>query len=407
MRIVNSGVVGVAVALFIVLCPMIAWASIRSIPNVRSESPSGRYRFDAVAPHNDPKNGRQPPLSNFTCTLVETTNSRTVWTWKQDGRTSPPTEVWVDDSGWVVIRTLREEIQVIEPETGRLRAEVSILETFPRWEEKKFVVWSTAGPIWEAHSRWYFFEHRGELHFAVRTYWGRRVVIRLHDGKQIAERPAIRAAAAKAERDWAIEVLRRNLELFKNTVFVQRSQQEHGSTYWDTWTALWILGMDKVAESTALLREAEVLDGLQREEWVRIKYPNRERLIDPDAHELLLLRAHAQLALRRIGEVPRDVSAVMFAWDRARFLDPPQERPNRPTKAERTAMIRVGMTPEDVVRVGEEPDRADYDVWEYHVDGDSPYTVRVIWECEKACVVSGISRISPPTWVEAEYKVAN
>src|SRR5262245_14443653 len=90
----------------------------------------------------------------------------------------PPMLIRPKDGKWEVSQGyLGGSGIIVRDEKNELKLALGIREAVPKDEYEKYVGETTAGPIWEEQALPYFVELGGKPHFAVRTYWGRRILI--------------------------------------------------------------------------------------------------------------------------------------------------------------------------------------------------------------------------------------
>lgn len=171
-------------------------------PDSYAISANGRFRVDAKSPDNA---GPSPKAfaERFLYTLSDVTTGKTVWRRRQPmtrEKGSPhaianepsPVQVFVHDTGLVVARTAWHSVVFLDAANGENRGEAEILRAFPENEIDKFVVNTSAGPMWSRDSEWFFVtipatgHHPPRIYFVVRPYWNRRLVIDASTGKHVA-----------------------------------------------------------------------------------------------------------------------------------------------------------------------------------------------------------------------------
>lgn len=169
--------------------------------DLRAFSPSGAYCLEA----------RVLPGCRFSYALHEASTGRTVW--RRDTRTSQgwPSRILVDDEGRAVLHLgdLDGCLIVLDRRGAEIGSVALLGEAIPQGEADTYARQTTAGWSWTGLSRWYFTRVGERPCFSLRTYWGRRVVLGLDDGRPIADEGAARAALDEAERAMVVEDLRR------------------------------------------------------------------------------------------------------------------------------------------------------------------------------------------------------
>lgn len=371
-----------------------AAATDRFFLDFTASSPDARFLFEATSPDNKAWEGRPMPFAaEFTYTLTDSKAEKVVWTYQQRDEGSP-IQAFVHDSGWVVVRTARDQLLAFSPETGQRHDAVRILSQFSAEEGTKYVQYTTAGPFWSGGSRWYFVEIQGRTCFVVRTHWGRRVIMDLASGKLVEDD----GGAAKADKEWCLNTLKTHMPR------VAQNDQQFGGYVNDVLTAILIAAHDRVEEAVPYLREAEKAEyGRMR---VSISWPtdsagtNRERVVVVERE----IRRYAQTALRILGEVPANLPAFVFGELRATVGESDFAFANAEPREIGIPKIRAGWTTKQVLEAIGSPDRMSPDregmAWDFHMDGEAQHTVRLIWQDD---AITSIKKITPPTWRAKDY----
>jgi hypothetical protein len=370
-----------------------ALATDRFYPNVTSVSPNGRFKVEAKSPDNPAEGWGKPFARDFTYTLTDTVEQRVVWTHKQGDNEPSPTRVWVHDSGWAVA-TSGYELFSFDPAKGRVKHDLAILDQFTEKERTQHVHDTSAGPMWANLSRWSFLEFEGKLYFVVRPHWGRHVVMDVTNGSPVGglEEPALRDDAK-----WAIERLRK-----------QAQESEAGTLTMDrdysARLALHVAAQDQNHQAVEYIKRIGV--------WANCfpqKIPTGYKgpLTAPQGTHASMrygwcqLRYDAHVALRKLGHSPQAEPAVDF-WPMGSSQETPAIRTaSRIGNDGEVLKIKVGQRTAQVLERAGRPDRiidGFENAWEYHVDGEKPCTVRVVWGPGDDPIVFGVKRISPPTW---------
>ena len=195
MNPTRCAMVAVVAMLGVIVPAGFACATDRYYRDTFAISPDGRYRVDAKSPDNAAGEMR-PFASDFTYTLTDQRTKQVVWTRRQpmsrrkassyaSREESPPTSLFVRNDGLVVAGLAGDSIMILEPEDGQKRGEAPILRAFPAVQLDAFVSQTTAGPMWQRGSMWYFVDAAqakgkgARAYFVVRPYWGHRIVVDL------------------------------------------------------------------------------------------------------------------------------------------------------------------------------------------------------------------------------------
>jgi hypothetical protein len=354
---------------------------------------NGKYRIDAKSPGN--AGGRNARFAlNFTYTLTDAATKKVLWQRKQpmkrykgDSSSYPaegsPVEVYVSDDGYVAANLEDDRLLLVSPE-GKDIGVAEILTAFPKAQQQQFVSMTTAGPMWEHDSEWYFVsvkpesEKRGAdagLYFVVRPYWNHRLIVDVKTGKHVdlgerhhaasesdierapeAARGLLRAVIA-AERRHALAVLAESAIRIKD-VNDYKSARRFGA-------ACHTVVHLRIAEAETALRETE------------------KTLVEVAVRRDNLMRRLRE-ALRAIGKVP-ELRRGQNAWinvrgeviDQQSVLTVPMSTEDR---ARHAGMIEVDM---DFVRVLDLlglPDAIIYSAersYDFDIDATPGYTLRV------------------------------
>jgi len=206
-----------------------AFATNRYFSNITEESPSKKFKLEAVSPDNaDEGNRYQAFQSSFVYAFRDVEKNEVLWTRKQPGdhtginllhnpgEEGSPVSLFVSDDGWTVIWTGASELVVVDI-TGKERGTVPLFlwkkeivkNGFTKKENEEYVDWTTAGPRWASCSLWYFLDAGEQPLFVIRPWWGRRVILDLKSGSLIPETPDIAKQAALWEKNHILAALRR------------------------------------------------------------------------------------------------------------------------------------------------------------------------------------------------------
>lgn len=376
------------------------WATDRYFEDQHVESAANVVKLDATSPDNAGERPR-PFASNFTYVLTRVSDGKTLWSRKQDAWEPSPIRAFVHDDGWVVVWNSRHELMVLEKDTGSIKARASILDQFPEAESKKYVHYSTAGPMWSSGSKWAFASVEGRTVFVITTGWGRHVVMDVARGKYVQLSDAgieqLEGALLAAARE-TLRVAVENLDALCVSRRMVLGEQIEAP-----------VSPGEIASAVAMLLRAEdraILPDLRELEqcayvgssggWWDIdgKY---EGGINPFQQREFTLRRIAQLGLRRFGEAPAAQPGVQISGAETIGTNLPAPR------AERVDLLQPGMKPRAILEAIGHPDQLRFGRqgrWEYDIDGDEPFTLVIHfdqdhWQLERT------ERV-PPKWLDDE-----
>lgn len=355
-------------------------------------------------------------------TLVDTQSNQTIWKRQQPKDEGAPVDLFINDDMWVVIRTGWDEIIALKPVTADVALEFRILELFSE-KDQEFVSQTTAGPIWSSNSRWSFMSHNGDLHFVIRSWWDRRVVVNLDKGKLIEKLDAeLINACDAADREFVLKELdgamaRLQAKPVKSATNEAEPGEEETETdaeefeidyeaYSRVATAVHLAGRMGIKEAIPFLREIEKSNYVGSSGgWFDIDGVYKDGDINPFNQSEASLRRAVHLALRKLGAKPTELPCTWFRHTRTGKLGetvevPPLMKP----RAECLDQVKAGMNPVDVLRAIGALDYVDFqhEAWEYDIDTDKPFTFRVFWRNKKD--VDRTERIEPPVWKQGETR---
>jgi hypothetical protein len=411
MRLYAHSFKCVALSLMLLIfsaAPSTAHATDRFYPDISATSPSGQYRLEAKSPQN--ADGRRRPFQrDFVYTLTDTKTNTVVWTRTQpkDGESSP-IAAWVHDSGTAVVRTGWDQLMTFSRESPVPAGMLSILEQFPATERDQYVHDTTAGPQWSQSSRWYFVTIDDSLYFAVRTWWGRRVIVECASGT-IEDSPRVHAAVVAPERANTLQTL---LIASKQPDVIRdpRTGQADWEYASEVIAAIQMAGKEGLSEAIPHLLELEKWTYVGTTSMVPLWFDNPlpDGYVDPFGWGEYTVRAKAQTALRRLGARPAGLPATCF-WHSNKDRKS-RQLVNIKFAGDRVAsvdQVQSGMSPLDVITLIGVPDavvRAEGHGWEYDMDSEKPFTLRVCWTTVNPPTVSGVERFTPPRWVDDDVR---
>ncbi len=392
-----------------------AHATDRFYPDQTVRSSDGRVRVETKSPDNAKAvGGRLVPFAkDFTYVLYDEQSGRAVWTRKQPKNEGSPVSIYVSDDRWVVVRDATDSLLILEPQKGEKVLSVDLLKRFPERERRRYVHWTTAGLQWSGLSYWRFFTLQGRLHFVVRTWWGRRVIVDLNAAKVVPVRHPMREELDEIETAFVLETLEAVAKMAPPT-----GDQCAEDVPDEVYTAAYISGRRGIKAASLFLGKLETWEVRWSTTFGGWGCDVRGGEINPFEYADFRLRQIAQLSLRRLGEKPECYAATRFRFH--------EEGPNlgeivnvRSPFSERgskTDGVKTDMRPLAVLREIGAPDYVGYrshitqrrgassrSVWEYDIDGDAPYTLQIEWDPDKAVVLS-VKKIEPPLWQEGETR---
>jgi hypothetical protein len=389
-------------ATVIAVAALPAVATDRYFPDKKVTSPGGKYRIEALSPHNVGQ--PRPFASDFTYTLYDAASGAKVWERKQ-GEGSPMS-IYVDDAGWVVAYVTPNELIVLEPAAGKRTLVFNIIEEFPEAEREKYVHWTTAGMMWTGGSHWYFSRAEGRPYFVIRTGWGRHVVVDLQTAKVLREpaRELLRAFQG-------VEVAS-TLQTLK--VAAQRSDEYVAScggpglpedlpAPHNLMAAIKIAADERLTDAIPHLRALENTHYIGSSGgWWDFDRKFKDGEIYPFNQSEYTIRKGAQYALRKLGEKPAEVPVTGFSYS-GEGGGPVAIQKLPAPRADRVGLVERGAKPEDILAAIGAPDHLNFQApaWEYDIDAPEPYTLRLTFAKDHRTIVA-IERLSPPLWKTGE-----
>ncbi len=370
----------------------------RFFPNQSSTSPNKTYEVVATSPDNDRPGKSLPFQENFAYSLTEKSSGKTLWTRKQsnnerhsyENEEASPIQIFVSDSGWTVIRTCLDDLIAVDV-AGKDRWHFEIIENgFTKEERKTFVQRTTAGLCWSGFSHFYFLDVAKRQCFIVRPWWGRRIILDLQSGKNISDAPEIASAAEKNESEFVISNL-------KNAASRYAAEKNAWKPTADEKTATYYAGQLNIKEAVPLLQRLEnsSYSGISRSRGVI----EEEGKLDLGSYSVFDFRQLTQISLRRIGVSPKALPIYLFEvrfndFNRNHIYEYPISTIPRTTAY---LDVKPGMTPEMVLAVLGSPDfvKTSTDAWEYDIDSQEPFTLKIEWEKN---LVTKVEKQSPPAW---------
>lgn len=383
--------------------------SVIGAQNLSAQSSDGKFLVEARSPANREADDRA--WGGFVYRLVNRDTGEEIWKRDQPEADKPgvrpedaeglPERLWVDPDGRVVVWLRYDELIVLDAKRGervqRTQVGSNIYKDLD--ESDRPLCWVSSQSC-----RAYFLRIppasgiTGD-YFVVRAPLKGRLIFDLGalsalTGTQVL--PAISEAADRSERDWATRALRSYASLPPGSCSAEFELQ----------TAAWIAASLQIREAVDSLRE------LESETFVSCSGAGTA---------VFGTRQVIQLALRRLGEVPRGGPGICLdsgferrPYEEAERFWRSAERPFN--RAENAGLVAVGMSRDELLRAVGHPD---YVVCrksltpdtihnaeaccEYDMDGATSFTLRVRLDPEWR-TVKHIERISPPLWAQGSTR---
>ncbi|MCB9852232.1 MAG: hypothetical protein H6819_03980 [Phycisphaerales bacterium] len=260
------------------------------------------------------------------------------------------------------------------------------------WRARE-LAWTTACCVWQIGAWHLFCRIRDESHFALRTWWGDRIVLNLDRADILLSAALADPLIASAIRDAEIASVRRFLVDEAPAAIEQLAMSEESRPdtresrrrQWRLETAIYLIGVHGLTDEVKRLRVLESMN-----------VPTRRRSGATYAtcvFECHRLRSIAQQALRMLDEAPEGYAACEFMGEMVDGVSIPQCVPNRLALA---SQLRATMRAHEVLALMGSPDfyrtasrRWDpgastfsrFADWEYDELGPNGWeTLRIRWE---------------------------
>lgn len=397
------------VGLKMLLCEL--QATNRFFRDLEATSPNGRFRVEAKSPENVTGPWQRPFQSWFVYRLFEKGNTNALWSRQQLmeprgtlTREGPPVALYVNDDGWVAIRTADAlgascELLAVSP-AGEDKLRVDILKTLvPGEDGSKFfdyVQISSAGYQWgQACCRPYFVTLHGATHFCLSLWWGQRLLIDLSAGRTVAVTPEFEPELLKVEKAFVLSTLEAarlweyDLDRKINPGLAKGSP---GPSVQEVIAALLMTANLKIDEAVPFVRKLESSPIVLTTSGGSSPYEPPLGGIQPATFQNLTVRQAAQLCLRRLGLRPSTHQTTRLYRNKT-YWQPGDPLPFQ--REDRVQQLKLGMKPEEVMELMGAPDFITHRGWEYDLDGDSPATLVIRWG---AGGVEGSENEAPPKW---------
>jgi hypothetical protein len=387
------------IAIAAIFCAFQAVATDVYYSDFAVESPSKKYKVEGKSPDNAAK-GPVAFQASFVYTCTDTASNHQLWSRRQpmselkkgSGEVFPaegsPAGIFVSDAGWTVIKTGWNELIVVDL-AGHDRGRVKLLtEAFTKQERARYVVDTTAGPMWEGYALWYFLDWESAPLFVLRPWWGRRVVLNLANGKLIRETAALSKRATDYERDFVLgELAKRIKDCQKTDCESPEANIQTCNEAWPIMKACYLAGRLQMKEAIPYLekfQESTFSNGYQSPE---LGASIEE--VDPASERAFSLRQVAQLSLRRLGRKPKPLPLTQHYYVRnepGEKLRPYLPKARSVPREANVDKLRKGMKALEVLDLLGEPDYHRYDggdIWEYDMDSTAPFSLSLTWNSRK------------------------
>lgn len=398
----------VSVLGYFAIWPSCGFGSDRFYDDISVKSPSSRYQVEAKSPDNAPELPGEPKKqiafqSKFVYTCTEIGTENVLWTRQQPENEGAPSSIFLTDDAWTVVRVY-DDLICLDPE-GQERGRVDIFDQFTRKERSDFVRNTTAGPMWSGKSLWYFVSVGHGHFFAIRPWWGRRIIIDVETGKALQSTDELEAACLRQER---MDVL------FELTQAVETKKEWESKEECPCVESAYLAGALKIKAAVPLLKQLQDCEycGCSTSSS---RVESIEGRVNPFNHSVFSLRQAVQLSLRRLGETPKNYPATEFKIEfddyekRTKFVPPILSVPRH----ENAKKVKIGMDTETVLSILGEPDFVD-DSWEYDMDSTPPSTLVLYWgkplstflrpAKEEPAQVTWIRRLRTPSWANGQIR---
>ena len=344
----------------------------RFYEDLHVSSASGRYRVDATSPDNA-KEGYHPFQDDFTYRCVDTKTGDDVWTRKQPETEGSPASILVSDSGVTIVHTAYENIMVISP-TGKVSSKIDFLDdALTDDENRNYVHQTTAGPMWAGLSISYFFEHKSREYYAIRPWWGRRIIVDLKSGEIQKTTDKLSDACIVSEK----EIVMKSLE----------KKPKNDNERFEQCLAIYLAGVLKMKKAIPYLRSAENSTVIGSSTSGGLSWgEDFDNEVDPHSYETYSIRQIAQLSLRRLGEKPKSLPCHSFEIT----MDGESKRFNPILKNERhenVSKVKVGMSAKQILTLIGPPDFISYDKWSYDMGVSTPFTLTIKMDARKSTAI--------------------
>lgn len=382
--------------------------------DLASTSPSGLLRIQIRSPDNHRGNAVPVEQSNFTYQVVHTLTEETIWQTTPGKRSAMnrPCSAWINDEGFVVVRTGRghSSLHLFEP-TGREVFSLEVTQKLLNCEDWEWQP-SSCGPNWHRGGAAVFFETEDGSFWLFRTATDRELLLDLTRGA-LADPDACRDKIRLAQNSFAIDAISewaQRPELFARVNGISEQTEnllEEIDPYRLLPVAIRWSGMNGVVSARPSLFQ---LESSNRFSSSSHGWPT------PNANKTwctrLMISQSAQLALRRLGVIPRGLASYQlwnYEWSDEigpRFIDQISVPECLNDRRERLKRLKPGLTFHEVTQSVGMPD-FDWGLWDYDVldELDEPCTYRLLFDKPKhsnARLAEIV--VFPPQWIQSHRR---
>lgn len=376
-----------------------------------AHSPSKKYRVEVRSPDNHLTNPRSvddlPPKhprrfwtdgfqSDFVYSLYDNHSGQKIASWPHPTDEIGPVAVWVGDNKYVIAITrwtFGSELLVFD-ETGKTSVQLDISKDILQENEYEFH-WTSAGPHWNENSLGYFIELDDQPYWCLRTFFDRRVLIKL---VRLAESYVPNTSPFEKSLDIAERLL--VLKTIQSAVSYawlrnEKIEERHFPEFLRVRLAVHLAGWLGLTETIDFLRSLESVPFSDSMTFIKID----DCSISVDMRGF---RAVVQLALRRLNQQPQGYAPYLFRYnENDRQIVVPECLPNRD---ELVANIHSEMKPLEILYKVGAPDFLTCSEWEYDLGHDDDgATVKLEWKNDMTSM-DVLQTIRPPKWKSSKER---
>lgn len=401
--------------LILATIPSQANAWMHFLGNATILSPDGKWRLEIrVPPFEEPLKSIVPmtslhetPYRPTHYAMVDTSTGKQRWSRLESKFEGDAVYASVDNLGHSILLT-REQIIVINS-TGQFSRKITLGKhalpptdvtiRFPNAEDS----WK-----WERLGYAYRFDIDGRSQFCLRMPRDRRVIVDVEAAKLVPDKGAVSEAATKSESEFVRETIRKAGDLANETSKPNLAEYSNSLNRSASWRQ--IKDLDVALHLAARLQLRDVIPTLLQME--KIPCFDINLLTDFEDTEGQVrenlrtdrVRQQVQLTLRRLGTPPAGYPVRALGLTRKFEIEfKPYVAPRHGiTRAQRVDQVARRMSAKELVDVLGEPDYITHPsffsadrAWEYDIDDEESYTLRVFWRKGQ---VHQMNRISPPLW---------
>lgn len=365
-------------------------------------SDDGAYRYIAGSPDRD---RNEPAPRDHRHALIDAHTGEAQWKRVFNHGYEEPFDAWIHDDAHVAVLTSMSQVCFLSPRNGGILWSYDAISALPADDRREHVHYTTAGPRWRDHSTARFLEVDGLLLFVHRMGWGHRLVASVTEGTLIEPDPVMLRRIIEAENTEALARLRAVVDnLGESDREDYRADPDLFEARASAWAAaqdaMIVLAQNGVREAIPLIRTME-----------RYEPSTTDRTLSPDALTMpegarivFWTRAErfiAQMCLRLLGEPVAPLASTdphLYEADhtQTRIDVPPLAHP----RADRAGDVVVGTSFQELLGLVGPPDHEHrwepHFVWEYHIDDDPPYTLRLTFAWDGTVLTR--DEVTPPSW---------